>query len=150
MPTKKPIFYFNNDKDNEIKAGGTLFYFYDKKQNTLKFLMIKCFEKYEDFGGKTEINDIDIISTICREVEEESNFIFKKDNLSKRIKGLKPLYTKNSKYLIYLCKLTDDEDYDTEIFGDKEIYENIPRTVEWISYKELCTSDFIKNKLHFR
>ena len=130
MPTKKPIFYFNNNKDNEIKAGGTLFYFYDKKCNVLKFLMIKCFGKYEDFGGKTEKKDPNIASTICREVEEESNFIFKKNKLLKRIKDLKPLYTKNSKYLVYFCKLADNENYDTSVFGSKEIYENIPRTVE--------------------
>ena len=147
---KNPVFYFNNDKENEIKAGGVLFYFYDKKKNTLKFLMINNRNKYEDFGGKTDRIDKNIISTVSREVEEESNCIFSKKSIFNRIKNMTPIYTKNSKYVIYFCKLSDSEDYNPEIFGQREIYENILRTIEWIPYNKLRDNEFIKNKLNFR
>ena len=146
----QPIFYYDGKTDNEIKAGGVMFYTYDKKSRDLKFLMIKNRNRYEDFGGKTDSEDSSIEETIAREVEEESNGIFKKTDILDRIKDKKPIYTKNSKYLIYFCKLKKNENYNTDIFGDREFYEDIPRTVEWITYGTLKNSSFIKDNLNFR
>ena len=55
---------------------------------------------------------------------------------------------KHSKYIIYFIKL--DSDIDPALFGDREIYEDVPRTVEWITASELKSSKFIKDKLNFR
>jgi len=150
IKNKKPVFYHNNDFDKEIKAGGILFYIYDKVSNELKFLMINCNNRYEDFGGKTDHVDCCVEDTIAREVYEESNYIFEKDIMISKLKKRKPIYTKNSKYLLYLCKLKKKECYDASIFGDKEIHENIPRTIEWIPYHTLLQLRFLKNKLNFR
>ena len=38
---------------------------------------------YEDFGGKTDMEDMTILDTISREVFEESNKIFKKEFVMK-------------------------------------------------------------------
>ena len=146
----QPVFYHQSDKENEIKAGGVVFYFYDKKKHELKFLMIKNRNKYEDFGGKTDKKDSCIEETISREVEEESNSIFSQSKTLERIKKKQPLYTPNSKYLLYFCRLKKSEHFNPIIFGDKEIYENIPRTVEWVSYNQLKNSKFIKENLSYR
>ena len=145
-----PIFYYNKNNNNEIKAGGVMFYYYNRKKNTIYFLMIKNEKAYEDFGGKTEKQDNHIDDTVCREVAEESNFIFTEDYVNKKIKTGVSLYTKRSKYLLYFCKLEESEYMNPTIFGNKEIYENINRTVEWIPYSSLMNNDFIKNKLNPR
>jgi len=145
-----PIFYYDDKTENEIKAGGVMFYTYDKKSRDLKFLMIKNRNRYEDFGGKTDKVDLSIEETVAREVEEESNGIFKKSDIIDRIKDKKPIYTKNSKYLIYFCKLKKNENYNADIFGDREFYENVPRTVEWLTYGALKNSSFVKDNLNFR
>jgi len=147
---KNPIFYYNDNKKYEIKAGGVMFYAYDYTDKILKFLMINYNNKYEDFGGKTSIADKCIFDTISREVEEESNNIFTKDDIYNHIIKKKPIYTKNSKYIIYFHKLDNHHDFKPDMFGDKEIYEDIPRTVEWIAYDTLKNAEFVKNKLNFR
>lgn len=144
----QPIFYYKDNKELEIKAGGVIFYHIDS-ENHLKFLMIKNRGKYEDFGGKTEKVDTCIEDTISREVDEESNSIFKKSDVKKGLKNNSSIYTNNSKYLLYFYKL-DTDDYTSEMFGDIETYENIPRTVEWVSYLQLKDSVFVKKFLNYR
>ena len=146
----KPIFYYHNDINNEIKAGGIIFYHYDKHENDLKFLMINKNNIYEDFGGKTSLSDAIIEETVAREVEEESNSIFSKKSILTKIVNKTPLYTKNSKYLLYFCKLKNIEYFNPTIFGDKEFYDNIPRTVEWISIAKLNDNIFRHNNLNYR
>ena len=102
--TKNPIFYYKNEIKYEIKAGGVIFYTFDRSCNKLKFLLINNNDIYEDFGGKTDLNDKTIIDTISREVEEESNQIFSKKEIYEKIKNKNPLYTKNSKYILYFCR----------------------------------------------
>lgn len=145
----QPIFYYNNNKKYQIKAGGAIFYHIDDKKN-LKFLMIKNKNKYEDFGGKTDMNDLSIEETVAREVEEESNKIFTKKEIIENIKNLTPIYTQASKYLLYFYEIKDDTLYDPQIFGDKEIYENISRTVEWVPYFQIKSSIFINQCLNPR
>jgi hypothetical protein len=146
----RPTFLYNNDPELEIRAGGAIFYKIDKN-STVQFLMLNSRGKYEDFGGKTDIKDKTINHTIAREVDEESNHIFIKKNILKRINNLTPCYTRKSKYQIYFIKLTETESLlDVSIFGDKEIHDNIPRTVEYISIDNLRDTQFIKNNLCFR
>ena len=146
----RPTFLYNNDPELEIRAGGAIFYKIDEN-SIVQFMMLNARGKYEDFGGKTDLIDKSINHTIAREVDEESNHIFDKKDILKRIKKLTPCYTRTSKYQIYFIKLTEAESLlDVSIFGDKELHDDIPRTVEYISIDNLRDKDFIKNKLCFR
>lgn len=146
---KRTIFYLNNDCGKEIKAGGIIFYKYINDE--IYLLLIKSNNKYEDFGGKTDNSDQSICETIAREVEEESNKIFKKKNILKRIeKCTDYIYSSISKYLIYVIELSEEEsNIDVNDFGEKEYHDNILRTVEYISLKEFMDKDF-QSKLNFR
>ena len=149
----RPTFYYNNDINNELRAGGLIYYKLNKLTNEYDFLLIKSNNKYEDFGGRTDMCDKCIEDTVAREAEEESNNIFKKDDIYKIIidqsfPNNKKLYTKYSKYIVYLVET--DECYDPIKFGTIEYHDNIHRTVEWISYSTITNKEFIKNKLHFR
>lgn len=139
----RQVFYYKGNYYNEIKAGGVLFYQFNK-QNELQLLLINKNGIYEDFGGKTEFIDSSIFDTITREVIEESNNVlnneFFKDKLSY---NQKHIYIKKSKYLLFLIKL--EQHYDLNNFGNMEIINNIPRTVELIDY-----IDFKNIKLHIR
>lgn len=131
----------NNDKSCEVKAGGVLFYI--KKDLQVELLLISSQRGYEDFGGCTDICDNDIIDTISREVEEESNGIFNKKYIREKIKDLDPIYIKICKYVLYLVEV--EEYHDPLIFGSMEIHDNIERTVEWVKL-----SDLPNKKLNFR
>jgi hypothetical protein len=145
----RPIFYLNDNPENEIKAGGILFY--KKTNNDLDLLMILNRGRYEDFGGRTDIIDKDYLDTVAREVEEESNKLFNKLNIRKRLKNQEPIYIKGSKYVLYFIELTESEQILTpENFGTKEIHDDIERTVEYINYNKLKDTTFIKQSLNFR
>lgn len=137
MSMSRMIFYHNGDENYEIKAGGVIFY------HNGELMMILKKGKIEDFGGKTDEFDKSIYDTVGREVEEESNNIFKKDDIIEMIKGQEYVYNAKSKYALFFIKL--DEKIDCSIFGEKEIHDNINRTVIWIPMK-----DFEKTKKNFR
>lgn len=147
MHNSQPVFYYTKDR-LPVKAGGILFYYVDNDYETIKLLMIKNRGKYEDFGGKTDNKDKNFKHTVAREVYEESNGIFKKGDILDKIKNIIPLYKETSKYILYFLEL--NEMIDVKQFGDHEICEGIPRTVEWIDIDSLKDSEFIKNKLNFR
>lgn len=132
----RPTFYLVDDyeKENPIRAGGVLFY---KKNDVGKYelLMIYSRDRYEDFGGQTDPTDEDLVDTVSREAEEESNKIFTKEFIKEKIKDIEPIYIKNCKYMLYIVEI--DKYYDPKIFGDKEIHEDIDRTMEWVPYDEL-------------
>lgn len=140
----RPTFYYNEDKTMPIRAGGCLIYkvFNDK----IKFLMIKKTydEKYEDIGGKTDINDITEIDTISREVEEETNMVIDKNIIKYQLSKSKSVYIPCSKYIIYLIQANSYErNLKSKYFGRKEIKDNISRTVEWVDIENI-----IENKLN--
>ena len=139
----RPVYYFNNDKTCEIKAGGVLFYIKKNYPQQSELLLISSQRGYEDFGGCTDICDNDIIDTIAREVEEESNGIFNKKYIREQINNLEPIYIIVCKYVLYLVELK--EYHDPSIFGNIEIHDNIERTVEWVKFSELYDK-----KLNFR
>ena len=145
--SSRPTFYLNNDKTLELKAGGILFYKYNEGQAEFEILMINSRNNYEDFGGCNDISDKDIRDTVSREVEEESNNIFNKKDIKEKLESLEPIYIKNSKYALYFVQL--DEYVDPKDFGDKEIHDDLDRTVEWIPYSKFDDQDFL-NKLNFR
>lgn len=141
----RPTFYYLEDKDKPIRAAGVIFY-QNTKQGT-RYLFISSDRGIEDFGGCTDNKDSDALDTALRETEEESNGILKKDELKDRIDQKEAIYVKNSKYIIYFCKLTEKENFDEKDFGDFEIYENIKRTVKYIKKKDLKK---YHSKLNFR
>jgi ADP-ribose pyrophosphatase YjhB (NUDIX family) len=142
----RPTFYKNNEKDKPIRAGGVLFYYQDDGEPEI--LMIKNRGYYEDFGGKTEMVDRTIEDTIAREVEEESNSVFHRDEIRSYLSDRNTINAHNSKYLLYFVKL--DKYCDTSVFGDREYHDGFDRTVEWIPYSQLMDKDFIKKSLHYR
>ncbi|ARF08861.1 hypothetical protein Catovirus_1_911 [Catovirus CTV1] len=145
----KNIFYYDNDKSKEIKAGGAIFYKY--AEDDLYLLLTKTNNKYEDFGGKIDDDDKNIYETISREIEEESNGVFKKDHIMKKLDECNDnVYSKVSKYYIAILPLDEEESQiDVKAFGDKEIHDNFARTVEYVSLTTFLDSSFQSN-LNFR
>jgi hypothetical protein len=145
----RPTFYLDGDKEKPIKAGGVLFYRINRKKKDIEFLLIRNRNQYEDFGGRTDSIDKEILDTVCREVDEESNNIFKKDVIQKQLTTA-PIYSGWSKYIIYLLELKNNHyNVRTKKFGKKELHDNIPRTMHWIKYSVYKTPEFQK-KLNFR
>lgn len=127
---------FYNYDNLPIRAGGVMFY-YINKNKTIDFLMMECNGKLEDFGGRTDYKDINFKHTVAREVEEESNCIFTKEKVLELISYEKPIYSKHSKYIIFFIELKIK--INPKIFGNKEYYDNISRSVSWINVS------FLKN-----
>ena len=140
------IFYLDKQ---EIKAGGILFY--RIKNDNIDLLLIKRNNKYEDFGGKVDEEDNNIEETIAREVEEESNKIFKKENIINILKDNieNYYYNKTSKYLLYLVKLNSDFDTNVDKFGNMENHDKIFRRVEYVKLETFLDKEF-QNNICFR
>jgi hypothetical protein len=137
-----------NDNKYEIKAGGVMIY--KKNNNTIDFLMVYNRQRYEDLGGCTDLGDSEINITIAREVEEESNKLFNQKDIFKRIKEADYYVSPKSKYMFYLIEATDTESkFVSTDFGDRELHDDIPRTIEWINISRFSDKDFL-NKLNFR
>jgi hypothetical protein len=143
----RPTFYLDDEHKIELRAGGVLFYKYNTDKTNFDLLLIYSRNNYEDFGGCTDEYDKDIIDTVSREVEEESNNIFSKDIIKEKIKDSVSIYIKHCKYALYFIELHDN--YDPTDFGNMETHDNISRTVEWVPYDNFNDQDFIK-KLNFR
>jgi hypothetical protein len=144
----RPTFFYKDDFSKPIRACGILFYV--EKFDGIEFVMIHSNNCYEDFGGKTEYSDSYPSITALRETEEESNYVFTRDMFKDRINSFNnSIYIKSSKYLLYICKLNDDEIFPSSSFGDEEHFEHIKRTVVYIKLKELISPHSI-NKIHIR
>lgn len=148
MNQDRPTFYYRNNNKLEIKAGGVIFYRYTETMSEPEFLMVNYNGKYEDFGGKTDKCDKNVIDTICREVEEESNNIFSKKFVLNIIKKKKPIYSATSKYIVYVIKI--NKYIDPINFGNVEEHNGFARSVKWIKISNMLDKDFIKNMLHIR
>ena len=146
----RPTFYYEQDNIKyELRAGGVLFY--KKTDDGTYFLMIRSRGKLEDFGGCTDQADRDIFDTISREVEEESNKIFDRNDIRKRLDNFVPIISKESKYMLFLLPLVGkDEKIEPSDFGNKEDHDNIERTVEWVNADNFSDSTFFNRELNFR
>jgi len=139
----RKTFYYMNDPIKPIRAGGVMFY--KHKKSKVEILMIKKTHQlvYEDVGGKTSIYDNDIYETIAREVSEETNNLINSNIIKKQMLYSKCIYMPHAKYLLIIVKANSYEKKLTEKdFGDKEIHDDIDRTIEWINL-----NDFLENKL---
>lgn len=149
----RPTFYYNdnnndnnNNKTNPLRAGGCLFYKFDEN-NKMHVLLITNHGKYEDFGGKTDEVDKCIEDTIIREVMEESNCLIDECELKDQLIKNNCIYVKRSKYLLYIIEASEKQAKLTgEMFGNKELHDNLFRTVEWMLYEEMKS----KKNIHVR
>lgn len=142
---KRPTFSYKiKDKSFPIRAGGVMFYKVNDGNIDLLLIHNNVRDYYEDFGGCTDEKDKSIEETIAREVEEESNGKFKKNNIIQRLKFAKKSYTNTSKYLMYFIQVnTEEEQYVSEDFGDKETHDNISRTINWYPLENVLKDEFI-------
>ncbi len=140
---KRPTFYYDTYM---LRAGGILLY--KIVNNEIILLMIYNKGKLEDIGGRTNAIDGTIYDTIAREVVEESNNIFNKDDIKNRINDNihQPIIHSHSKYMLFLVPLINDEyNLTEEIFGTVELHGNIERIFKWINLTDLA-----KNNLNRR
>ena len=146
----RPTFYFKNNLKLPIRAAGVLPF--KRDGDNIKFLMIKRRNRHEDFGGKTDMIDKCIEETAVREAYEESNGIFDKETIIRQLyytvlPKTNVAYSKMSKYIVFFVEVT--EDYDCDVFGDREIHDDIDRTVEWVDIGCFLDDDFL-DRLHCR
>ena len=107
--------------------------------NGNKILMQKSkYKKYwEDFGGRTDEEDKDVIYSAYREAKEESNGVLTHSYLKRLVKKnpdkCYPLKQDNS-YFIYMIYVDREEKgkLKPEKFGDCEFHDDIPRIVDWV------------------
>jgi hypothetical protein len=147
--TKRKTFYHKDDEEKPIRAGGVLLYKY--VDDSIELLLITNRGLYEDIGGCVDNEDKDIYDTVSREVEEETNEVITYDAIKDRLYDADCVYSKGSKYIIYIVEATDEEaSHHSDIFGNIEIHDNIKRTISWIPLKTFLNKDVIKYKLNFR
>lgn len=145
----RKTFYYEDNKDLAITAGGVIVYRSVKGKTDL--LLVESRGVYEDLGGRTDDDDDTIFTTISREAEEESNELLNKRSIKKRLKKAESVHIPKSKYVVYIIKATEDESIlKSADFGDKEIHDNISRKIKWISLSKFLSPDVIKYKLNFR
>ena len=145
----RPTFYLDDNFNKPIRAGGIIHYKY--VDNVMYLLLSYCNNKFEDLGGKTDKQDINIYETISREVNEESNSKFNKfSTLSIIKKSNACAYITDAKYLVYLVQASNrDAQYDVEDFGSIEKHTKCQRTIMWISAEKFLNDKF-KQHLHTR
>lgn len=147
--SKRTIMYLNDDDAKPVTAGGVLIY--KKEKGNMMILVIDNSGKYEDIGGKIDPDDKTVYHAISREVEEETNSIIKSDTIIERLKDAQYIYVPNSKYVIFLVEATKYEmKLRKDDFGDKELHDNFPRTIGWISRHDIVNPEIIKFKMNWR
>lgn len=120
-------------KGKTYYGGGVILY------NGSKILMQKADNKdyWEDFGGRTDEEDKDVIYSSFREAKEESNGVlthsFLKRLVKKNPEKCYPLNQTNS-YFIYMIYVDREEKskLKAERFGECEVHDDIPRAVDWV------------------
>ena len=101
-------------------------FIYNKGGN--KFSILEISDRHPTFEQKikyrTTVNDI------CNSIKYVTNLMSKNPKVD--------VYTKVMKYVVTFLKVPSDfmEQYPSEAFGNKEIYEDIERTIEWVPMTE--------------
>lgn len=146
---KRPNFNVNG---RSYVSSGVLFFTEDKEGN-IYFMLQKITGHswiYEDFGGKSSEEDTSIkdvaFRECCEELNNEAGITMDFLRSKKAIEYLIP----QSKYVLYLIELpySFKETVDMSVFGDKEILCEVPRTVTWLSYRDLMNC--YDNEIHPR
>ena len=149
MITTKKIFYFEDDETKPIMAGGMTMYKIENK--AIYLLLVEKLGELEDLGGKTDTKDNTIYDTVSREVFEESNGVFDKNDIKNRLPKAKYTYNQNSKYIIYIVQANDKEaKLTSDKFGDIESHNNKQRQIKWVSLKAFMNKIILKFKINHR
>lgn len=108
--------------------------------NGSKILMQKADNKdyWEDFGGRTDEEDKDVIYSAFREAKEESNGVLTHSYLKRLIKkNPEKCYPKNQNntYFIYMIYVDREEksNLKSDKFGECEFHDGISRIVDWVN-----------------
>ena len=145
-------FYFKDKHTMPIKAAGMILY---KYENGKLFLLMPSRNDsdedpiYEDIGGQIDPKDQNYLSTICREVGEETNEVIKGDLLLKdRLEKAKHIYIRHGKYLLSVMSATKEEsELRPEEFGDAENTTERKRSISWISYNDVMRAKYLHIRL---
>lgn len=152
MSEQKRIFKIsNNGVLFPVCAGGIILYRIENKELQLLLMCRSAGCCYEDLGGKSQFDDQDIYQTVAREAEEESNGLINRNSVFNRIKQSEFIISEKCKYVLFVVRANNKEvNLKSEQFGDKEIHENLPRTVDWVTLSEFTNYIKLTGKLNFR
>lgn len=153
-------FFYKNDPNCPVKAAGVIFTKKGMKFNSILMQEITNKNYIQDFGGKVDEEDLNILETASRELFEESNASIHYRNTKKflSINQLKRLisnnkyyilYIRQSKYLLFFVDFPRTTKVNFNVSGKYEILDMIPRTVRWMSMDEFFDNQKQK-KLHAR
>jgi hypothetical protein len=133
----RPTFF--NEYKQPIRAGGVIYYRFNKFSEKIQLLLQQIDKKFEDMGGKTDEKDIDINHTIGRELVEETNGIISMDEFYQQVNTYNHcIYSSIGKYLLYLLP-ANEHIASTKLseYSDKEFNDNVNRTVHWVNLDSL-------------
>lgn len=121
-----------------ISACGCLFYRKQSQELLLISYVDPNWPNYDDFGGTVDPDDDSVYETIWRETSEETNGIISETDVKKFIKSKKYLqfYNEFCKYFFIVVNVDESFHQNTDVFGDVEETDCIPRTIHWIKYDE--------------
>lgn len=125
--------YEKKYKGKIFKGAGVILYNKDK----ILMQKIRGENFWEDFGGRTDEEDRDIITAGFREAKEESNGILKPSYLKSLIEknpDKKKYLLQDNGYFIVMIYVSGKEKKKLpgHIFGDYEEHDGIERKVEWV------------------
>lgn len=138
----------------DFTSAGVCFFTNDKIM-----LIEKNNGKYEFLGGKVDKKDKNLLDTAIRESFEESNGHVLTSGLDNKIDDLfEYVYANNPGYLywypfinnrfaLFFIRLHDNMVYDSRVYGKKEYYENIKRTIVWLDIETCRLLD--KSKINY-
>jgi hypothetical protein len=155
MQNENKIFYFNNDDEKPIIAGGVILY--KIKNNKIYLLLIDSRGIYEDLGGQFQFQldsscdtNKTIFDFVSQEAYKESNYILDKNSIKNRLMNAKSVYISRLKYIVFIISANDEEaKLTSEIFSEKE-YHNIPRRIKWVPFEVFMRPEIIKHKVSVR
>jgi len=140
---KRPHFIVNK---RVITAAGILIIDYKNNRCLLQYNTLK--NRWDDFGGKVEFEDDTILSTMIRELYEESNKLIGNKINQICFKDVQFFYIKKAKYVLAVLdskniKIEDD----LKQYGLIEEQTNIERYVKWVDCDAILNN---KNNLNPR
>lgn len=154
----RPAFVINNHL--YVSAGVILYTIID---NQIKLLVQRvthtgewadrCYWEWEDFGGKSDIEDESIVDTAVRECYEELNYLVDKGFIKAALEhsASRRLLNKRSKYVLFLGYVppTSYQALEPRQFGQIEHLTQIQRVVAWVDVDHLFEV-YRQHKLHPR
>tara|TARA_Y100000389_G_scaffold198361_1_gene234736 strand:+ start:101 stop:595 length:495 start_codon:yes stop_codon:yes gene_type:complete len=140
MTTTRPTFEYNGQP---VRAAGLLIC--TENDGNTHYLLRQCKNKWSDIGGKTDLQDKDVLATIVREVTEETNChlfstvhnfeqAYEMLDLILRNEQLEVFYLKKSKYLMVKVVLDNKiRKLPMKRFGLFEHHDSMQHYYKWIT-----------------